>query len=196
MATVVRGTDDRRFTRGPLESAVRWAAGDGVTSATVVELTLDSDPPRLVAELAPGGRRLVLYAGESTWALAPRRMWRVDVPAGVDELNWVLSTLLDVAGLAPVIPAEVHRSWENLGMGEHRSIRSVAWSSGAVRVSAEVAEHEIYDGTTPAWTVLRGTVEGLPDGASVSLAATLRDERTATLTIRGRRSISPSDGGR
>ena len=138
----------------------------------------------------------MLYAGESTWTLAPHRAWRVDVPAGVDELEWVVSTLVDVAGLASVSPPEVHRSWEDLGMGEQRSTRSVAWSSGAVRVSAEVAEHQIYDGATPAWTILRGTVEGLPDGTSLSLAATLRDERVATLVVSGRRSTSPSDDGR
>ena len=56
-----------------------------MTSATVVELRLDADPPRLVAELIPGGRRLVLDAGESHRTMAPERVRRVDMPAGVDR---------------------------------------------------------------------------------------------------------------
>jgi hypothetical protein len=174
VAEAVSGTTDRRFTGGAVKSAVRWAAGADVTSATVLELTLDTDPPQLVAELRPAGNRVVLYAGESTWTLVPKHVVRLEVPAGVDELDWVMSTLAEVAGVEPARPAHVDRSWEDLGMGEHRSVRSVRWSSGDVRVTAEVAEHEIYDGATPAWTVLRGSVEGLPDGGSATLTATLR----------------------
>ena len=81
-------------------------------------------------------------------------------------------------------------------MGDLRSVRSVAWDTGPVRVAATVAEQEIYDGATPAWTVLTGTVDGWPEEASVSVTATLQDERMATIVTRGRRSISPSGGGR
>jgi hypothetical protein len=191
---VVRGTDDRRFTRGALKSAVRWAAPDA-TSATVVALTLDVEPPTLVAHVEPGGQRLVLYAGESRWTLTPQRVHKLQVPARGDELDWVVATLLQLAE-TPAVPAEVRRWTEDLGMGEHRSVRATAGADGEIRLTAEVAEHEIYDGATPRWTVLWGTIDGLPDGASATLAATLRDEWVATLVVSEPRSISPSDGGR
>ena len=98
-AEVVRSAGDRRFSKGAITGAVRWAAGSA-TSATVVELALDADPPMLVAELLPAGARLALYAGEARWMLQSEWVRRIAVPAGLDELDWLVSTLTAAAGIA------------------------------------------------------------------------------------------------
>lgn len=59
-------------------------------------------------------------------------------------------------------------SIEELGQGEKRTVEVKSWRIGEIQVTAEVADHEIYDGATPQWTYLRGTATGLPGGAAVS----------------------------
>lgn len=189
VASSLRGAVDQRFTKGAIKGAVRWAAGDAVTSARVVELSLDGDPPALVAELEPGGERLSLYAGESGWTRAPQWVHRVDVPAGVWELDWLRSRLVEEAAalgtdVTPVTTPAVERSSEGLGQGEARTTHSVAWDAGPVRVTAAVDEHEIYDGATPTWGYLRGRVDGLPGGTSITISASLAvGQRLATVVV-------------
>ena len=189
VAEVVRGTSDRRFTKGAIKSAVRWAAGDAAAGATVVELSLHSDPPALTALVEPGGERLTLYAGESTWSPEPHRVSRVEVPAGVWELDWLRSRLVEEAAalgthVTPATPPEVHWSSEELGQGETRQTASVTWDAGPAHVTAEVDEHEIFDGATPTWGYLRGRVDGLPGGASITITASLSvGRRTATVVV-------------
>jgi hypothetical protein len=188
VADAVWGSSDPRFTKGAIKNAVRWAAGDA-TAATVVELALDAEPPRLVAELAPAGERLVLYAGESTWTRESHWVHRVEVPAGVWELDWLRSRLVEEAAAlgSDITPADtpaVHRSSEDLGQGETRTTHSLAWGAGPAHVTAQVDEHVIYDGATPAWAYLRGRVEGLAGGASVTITASLAvGKRTATVVV-------------
>ena len=126
----------------------------------------------------------------------------VEVPAGVWELDWLQSRLIEEAtalgaDVAPATTPAVERSSEDLGQGETRTTHSVSWDAGAAHVTAEVDEHEIYDGATPTWGYLRGKVAGLAGGASITVTASLSvGQRTATVTVSEPRSISPSGGGR
>jgi hypothetical protein len=189
VAATARDAEDRRFTKGAIKNAVRWAAGAGVTSATVTELAVDTDPPTLVAELHPSGDHVVLYAGESAWTREPQWVHRVEVPAGIWELDWLRSRLVEEAAalgtdLTPAATPEVERSSDDLGQGETRTTHSVAWHAGPAHITAQVDEHEIYDGATPAWGSLRGRVDGLPGGTSITVTASLSvGRRTATVTV-------------
>ena len=243
VAAAVRGARDQQFTKGAVKSAVRWAVGvlaageaaldeaarpadlpalrealarsttPTVQRATVVRLTLDPDPPVLVAELDPGGARLALRAvefpspgwrllalvapGDDIPSALPERVLRFPVPTAAiagRELAWLVSAVVDTAkaleaDLDPAGRLDVKQWTDDLGMGEHRSVQSVAWEVGAVRVVADVAEHVIFDGATPAWTVLWAAADGLAGGAAVSLRATLRvtDEPVATLYVMAER---------
>jgi hypothetical protein len=126
----------------------------------------------------------------------------VEVPAGVWELDWLQSRLIEEAtvmgaDVAPATTPALERSSEDLGQGETRTTYSVSWGAGAARVTAEVNEHEIYDGATPTWGFLRGRVDGLPGDASITVTASLSvGQRTATVTVSEPRSISPSGDGR
>ena len=135
----------------------------------------------------------------------------VEVPAGVWELDWLRSRLVEEAAalgsdITPTTSPKLERSSDDLGQGETRTTYSVSWDAGPAHMTARVDEHEIYDGATPTWGYLRGTVDGLPGGTSITVTASLPvGQRTATVSLSGRRgtgrptgrrSISPSGGGR
>jgi hypothetical protein len=196
-----------------LREALVRSTAPPVQRATVVRLSLTPDPPVLVAELDPGGARLALRAvefpspgwrllalvapGTDIPAALPERVLRFPVPtADISgrELGWLVSAVVDTAkaleaDLEPAGRLDVRHWTDDLGMGEQRSVRSVAWEVGAVRVVADVAEHVVFDGATPAWTVLWAAADGLAGGAAVSLRATLRvgDEPEATLYVMAER---------
>jgi hypothetical protein len=126
----------------------------------------------------------------------------VEVPAGVWELDWLRSRLIEEAAalgtdVTPATPPEIERSSEDLGQGETKTTYLVAWDAGPAHVTAQVDEHEIYDGATPTWGYLRGRVDGLPGGASITVTASLSvDGREATVTTSGRRSTGRPLSGR
>lgn len=117
------------------------------------------------------------------------REHQVEIPAGVWEVTWLRSRLIEEAAalgadIAPATEPEIAWSTEDLGQGETRQTALVAWEAGPARVTAEVDEHEIFDGATPRWGYLRGTVAGLPDGASLRISASLSvGKRTATVVV-------------
>jgi len=214
------GPNEPRFSRGTIKRAVQWAADMAaqgqtrVESARVIALSVDGDPPVLVAELAPGGRRLVLRATEfptPRWRLVavigpdedvppalPERLLVFPLPAAarrVPDGAWVTAALIEVAAVmgADITPDRLpdpESSDEDLGMGEARRVRRWAWRRLDAAVEVEVAVHEIYDGATPEWTSVRASVTGLPAGATIALTAALRaeDEPTGRLFLTAPRS--------
>ena len=169
-----------------------------VTVARLVEVDLDADPEVAVAELVPIGARLVLRTvsfPEPEWKVLallgpdepvppalPERVWNFSLPpaaTGARQLDWLMANLIETAadlgfdiGPDPA-PATEWRS-DDLGMGERRRVERRSWTVGTAEATAQVAEHEVFDGATPRSTVLWASVTGLPEGAEVSLGGSVR----------------------
>ena len=117
----------------------------------------------LVAELSPGGQRLLFRGVDDGWrlvrftcgddtALRPETIRRV-------ELNgWGPDSVLAALGLTKPGHVELQLVTEDLGQGEMRTSHRYQWTEGARSILAEEVTTEIYDGATPYSTFLRGVV--------------------------------------
>jgi hypothetical protein len=116
-----------------------------------------------VAELLPGGQRIVLRGVDDEWRLVrfadgedigirPETTCRVELHGrGPDS---VLAAL----GIAKPDGVELEVASEDLGQGETQTSYRYQWAEGGRSILAEEVKNEIYDGATPYTTYVRGVI--------------------------------------
>lgn len=130
-----------------------------VTAARVVRV----DDEVLVAELVPGGERMVFRGVDEGWRLVrfavgsdysvrPETCRRVALTGGGPDC--VLSAL----DLVKPDGVQLEVLTEELGQGETETRYRYRWQDGTRSVLAEEIRAEIYDGVTPATTCVRAVV--------------------------------------
>jgi hypothetical protein len=159
----------RRLVDNTLSSEVRpWdlpelqrrAASLGeVSSARVVSV----DENVLVAELGPGGQRVVFRGVDDGWRLVrfadgddvsirPETTVRVDLCGSAPD------SVLIAMGVNKPADIELEVVSEDLGQGETRTSYRYQWTEGGRSILAEEVKNEIYDGATPYTTYVRGVI--------------------------------------
>jgi hypothetical protein len=159
----------RRLVEGALSGGVRpWdlpelqrrATGLGeVASARAVSVGEDV----LVAELQPGGERIVFRGVDDEWRLVrfadgddvsirPETTRRVALHGGGPD------SVLAALGIAKPDGVELEVVSEDLGQGETETRYRYQWTEGGRSILAEEVKNEIYDGATPYSTYVRGVI--------------------------------------
>ena len=159
----------RRLVEDTLSSAVRpWdlpalqrrAASLGeVSSAHAVSV----DENVLVAELAPGGQRIVFRGVDDQWRLVrfadgddisirPETTLRVELCGSAPD-----SVLIAMSVNKPA-DVELEVVSEDLGQGETETRYRYEWTEDGRSILAEEVKNEIYDGATPYTTYVRGVI--------------------------------------
>jgi hypothetical protein len=159
----------RRLLDDTLSSAVRpWdlpevrrrAAGLGdVASARAVSV----DEDVLVAEVLPGGQRIVLRGVDDGWRLVrfadgddvsvrPETTLRVDLCGSAPD------SVLIAMGVNKPADVELEVVSSDLGQGETETSYRYQWTEGGRAILAEEVKNEIYDGATPYSTYVRGVI--------------------------------------
>jgi hypothetical protein len=117
----------------------------------------------LVAELVPGGQRIVFRGVDDGWrlvrfadgadiALRPEATRRVELYGrGPDS---VLAAL----GITKPDSVELEVESEDLGQGETETRYRYQWTDGGRSILAEEIKTEIFDGATPYSTYVRGVI--------------------------------------
>jgi hypothetical protein len=159
----------RRFGDNTLASVVRpWdlpelqrrigSLGD-VSSARAVSV----DENVLVAELLPGGQRVVFRGVDDEWRLVrfadgddvsirPETTLRVDLCGSAPD------SVLIAMGVNKPADVELEVVSEDLGQGETQTSYRYQWTEGGRSILAEEVKNEIYDGATPYTTYVRGVI--------------------------------------
>lgn len=180
-----RSTPPARCHKGPIRSAianaVRWlldndlaakvrpwdlpglqrraAALGEVSSARAVSV----DEDVLVAELLPGGERILFRGVEDEWrlvrfadgsgvALRPETTRPVELRGAAPE------SVLTALGLVKPDDVELEVATEYLGQGETKTVNRYRWTDGGRSILAEEVKTEIFDGATPHSTYVRGVI--------------------------------------
>jgi hypothetical protein len=159
----------RRLIDGPLSSGVRpWdlpelqrrAAELGeVSSARAVSV----DENVLIAELEPGGHRIVFRGVDDEWRLVrfadgddvsirPETTRRVALSGSAPD------SVLAALGIFKPDGVELEVVSEDLGQGETKTSYRYQWTEGGRSILAEEIKNEIYDGATPYTTYVRGVI--------------------------------------
>jgi hypothetical protein len=159
----------RRLVEGALSGGVRpWdlpelqrrATGLGeVASARAVSVGEDV----LVAELQPGGERIVFRGVDDEWRLVrfadgddvsirPETTRRVALHGGGPD------SVLAALGIAKPDGVELEVVSEDLGQGETETRYRYQWTESGRSILAEEVKNEIYDGATPYSTYVRGVI--------------------------------------
>jgi hypothetical protein len=137
-----------------------------VSGARVISV----DEHNVVAELAPGGERLVFRGVEDRWrlvrfadgddvALHPETTRTVDLDGSGPD------AVLAAMGVAKPDGLQMKWSSEDLGQGETQSRHGYYWTDERGRtILAEEIKNEIFDGATPYSTYLRGVIVDGPRG--------------------------------
>jgi hypothetical protein len=159
----------RRLIEGPLASGVRpWdlgelqrrAAGLGeVSSARAVSV----DEDVLVAELLPGGQRIVFRGVDDEWRLVRFTddddvSIRPETTRRVELHGWGPDSVLAALGIAKPDGVELEVESDDLGQGETETRHRYQWTEGGRSILAEEVKNEIYDGATPYTTYVRGVI--------------------------------------
>ena len=143
-----------------LQELLRTATGlSEVSSARAVSV----DEDVLVAELLPGGQRilfrgvddewrLVRFAGDGDVSIRPETTRRVELR------GWGPDSVLAALGIAKPDGVELEVVSEDLGQGETETSYRYQWSDGGRSILAEEVKNEIYDGATPYTTYVRGVI--------------------------------------
>jgi hypothetical protein len=159
----------RRLIDGALSGGVRpWdlaelqrrAAGLGeVSSACAVSV----DEDVLVAQLLPGGQRIVFRGFDDEWRLVrfaddddvsirPETIRRVELR------GWGPDSVLAALRIAKPDGVDLEVVSEVLGQGETETRYRYQWTEGGRSILAEEIKNEIYDGATPYTTYVRGVI--------------------------------------
>jgi len=159
----------RRLVDNTLSSGVRpWdlpelqrRAGSLGEVASARAISVDENV--LVAELAPGGqrivfrgvddeRRLVRFADGDDISIRPEATLRVDLcGTGPDSV-------LIAMGVNKPADVKLEVLSEDLGQGETQTRYRYQWTEGGRSILAEEVKNEIYDGATPYTTYVRGVI--------------------------------------
>jgi hypothetical protein len=138
----------------------RRAAGLGeVSSARVVSV----GETALVAELLPGGQRMVFRGVDDEWrpvrfvddddvSIRPETSRRVELRGSAPD------SVLGALGIAKPDGVELEVVSEDLGQGETQTRYRYQWTEGGRSILAEEVKNEIYDGATPYSTYVRGVI--------------------------------------
>lgn len=180
-----RGTQLPRCHKGPIRSAIAGAVGrllentlDGgvrpwdlpalqrrattlgqVCSARAVSV----DENVLVAELLPGGERLLFRGVDDSWVLVrfadgadttlrPETIRRVELHGRGPE------SVLTALGVVKPDDVELECLSEDLGQGETETRHRYQWTEAGRSILAEKVKNEIFDGATPYSTYVRGLI--------------------------------------
>lgn len=180
-----RSTPPPRCGKGPIRSAianaVRWlldndlaakvrpwdlpelqrraATLDAVSSARAV--CVDEDV--LVAELLPGGQRILFRGVEDEWRLvrfadSSDVTLRPETTRRVELQGSALESVLTALGLVKPADVELEVASEDLGQGETKTVYRYQWTNGGRSILAEEVKTEIFDGATPYSTYVRGVI--------------------------------------
>jgi hypothetical protein len=159
----------RRLIEGALSGGVRlWdlpelqrrATGLGeVASARAVSV----DESVLVAELLPGGQRIVFRGVDDEWRLVRFAddgdvSIRPETTRRVELRGWGPDSVLAALGIAKPDGVELEVVSEDLGQGETGTRYRYQWTEGGRSILAEQIKNEIYDGATPYTTYVRGVI--------------------------------------
>lgn len=131
-----------------------------VSGARVVSV----DENVLVAELSPGGQRILLRGVDDGWRLVRFADGNDDVGLRPETTRHVpLSgsgpdAVLAALGVEKPDGIEMKWSDEYLGQGETESRHGYYWSEGGRSIVAEEIRNEIFDGATPYTTYVRGVI--------------------------------------
>ena len=121
------------------------------------------DEHALVAELSPGGERIVLRGIDDGWRLV-RFVDGDDVSLRPETTRRVAlqgsgpDAVLAALGVAKPDGVELQYSDEYLGQGETEYRHGYQWTDGGRTIVAEEIKNEIFDGATPYSTYLRGVI--------------------------------------
>jgi hypothetical protein len=159
----------RRLIEGSLSGGVRpWdlpglqrtATGLGeVSSARAVSV----DEDVLVAELLPGGQRILFRGVDDEWRLVRFAddgdvNIRPETTRRVELRGWGPDSVLAALGIAKPDGVELEVVSEDLGQGETETSHRDQWTEGGRSILAEDIKNEIYDGATPYTTYVRGVI--------------------------------------
>ncbi len=144
-----------------LPALQRRAANLGEVSAAV---TVWVDANALVAELLPGGERIVLRGVDDEWRLV-RFADGDDVSVRPESTRQVElqgsgpDAVLAALGIVKPDGVELEYSSEDLGQGETEYRHGYRWTDDTGRsILAEEIKNEIFDGATPYSTYVRGVI--------------------------------------
>jgi len=116
-----------------------------------------------VAELLPGGQRIVLRGVDDEWRLLRFAddddvSIRPETTVRVDLHGWGPDSVLAALGIAKPDGVELEVVSEDLGQGETQTRYRYQWRDGGRSIQAEEVKNEIYDGATPYTTYVRGVI--------------------------------------
>jgi len=137
----------------------RAAEVGDVSSARAVSV----DENALVAELVPGGQRIVFRGIDDGWRLVrfvdghdvsvrPETTRRVDLHGSAPD------SVLTALGLVKPDGVELEVVSDYVGQGESKTSHRYQWTEGSRSILAEEVKNEIYDGATPYTTYVRGVI--------------------------------------
>lgn len=144
--------------------ARRGVAAQGLTAHGVVSArVLSVDHEILVAELHPGGERLVFRGADDGWRLVrfadgddcsvrPETTRRVPLRGSGPD------AVLAALGLTRPHGVEMEVVATDLGQGQTETRCSYRWTEGGRAVLADEVTTEVFDGATPRSTQLRGLI--------------------------------------
>jgi hypothetical protein len=159
----------RRLRDNTLPSGVRpWdlpepqrhaAALGEVSSARAMSV----DENVLVAELSPGGQRIVFRGVDDEWRLVRFAdgddvSIRPETTRPVDLRGSAPDSVLTALGLVKPGGVELEVVSEYLGEGETETRYRYQWADGGKSILAEEVKNDIYDGATPYSTYVRGVI--------------------------------------
>jgi len=117
----------------------------------------------LVAELQPGGQRIVFRGVDDEWRLVRFAdgddvSIRPGTTRSVELHGWGPDSVLAALGIAKPDGVELEVVSEDLGQGETATRYRYQWTEGGRSILAEEVKNEIYDGATPYTTYVRGVI--------------------------------------
>lgn len=157
---LVENTLDGGVRPWDLPALQRGAAALGrVSSARAVSV----DENVLVAELLPGGERLLFRGVQDSWrlvrfadgadiALRPETTRRVELHGRGPE------SVLTALGLVKPDNVALEVVSEDLGQGETETRQRYQWTEAGRSILAEAVKNEVFDGATPYSTYVRGVI--------------------------------------
>ena len=131
--------------------------------AEAVRRLAEVDTHALVAELQPGGERILLCGVDDGWrlvrfvdgddvSLRPETSRRVTLQGSGPD------AVLAALGVTRPDGVELQYSDEYLGQGQTEYRHGYQWTDGGRTIVAEEIKTEIFDGATPYSTYLRGVI--------------------------------------